>query len=367
MSVFIGTAALVVWIYLLAARGWFWRFRPEEPPEVPAAPLPRVAVVIPARNEAAAIRQAVVSLLAQDYEGSFRIYVVDDASTDGTAEAAQIHDSITLMPAGSLPPRWTGKLWALSEGVRAASSFNPEYYLFTDADIVHPPGNLTGLVAHARRGRRDLVSLMATLHCESLPERALIPAFVFFSFMLYPPRWIADPRRSTAGAAGGCILLGRRALERIGGFERIRAEMIDDCALAGAVKSGGGRIWLGLGPELRSIRPYRHAAEIARMIRRTAFSQLRHSPWLLIATLLGMALVFLTPVLLVRGPGGLAWVLMTLCYLPALRYYGRSALWAPLLPAIACFYMAATILSAADYWRGRGGDWKGRAQDPSSS
>jgi hopene-associated glycosyltransferase HpnB len=294
--------------------------------------------------------------------------LVDDASEDGTAAialAAAPH--LRVVTARPLPTGWTGKMWALAEGVRAVDS---EYLLLTDADIVHPPDHLATLVALSQEGDRDLVSYMVRLECRSLAEQALIPAFVFFFFMLYPPAWISDPRRRTAGAAGGCILIRRAALERIGGMARIAGELIDDCALARAVKSTGGRVWLGLSENAASIRPYHSFGEIGRMISRTAFTQLGYSVWLLAGTVAGLAVTYLAPPLLtLAGPGGaasglgaMAWLLMTAIYWPAVRYSTRHWFWAPLLPAVALFYLCATLHSAWSHWRGRGGMWKGRAQ-----
>ena len=204
-----------------------------------------------------------------------------------------------------------------------------------------------------------------TLRILRFAERALIPAFVFFFFLLYPPAWIRSTRHRTAGAAGGCLLIRRETLDRIGGIARIRGELIDDCALARAVKQQGGRVWLGLSAEARSIREYRTFGEIGRMVSRTAFTELRHSGLLLIGTIAGMALTYLAPpmtALAGKGFGAAAWALMSLAYIPTLRFYRRSPLWAPLLPLIAAFYLGATVHSAVAYWRGRGGMWKGRAQ-----
>jgi hopene-associated glycosyltransferase HpnB len=258
-------------------------------------------------------------------------------------------------------------MWAVSQGVRAAGP--SDYLLLTDADIVHPAGHVRELVAHARAGHYDLVSSMVRLRCVSTAEQALIPAFVFFFFLLYPPQWIADPRRATAGAAGGCILIRREALERIGGIERIRGEVIDDCALARAVKGSGGGVWLGLNGDALSIRSYGTFAEIGRMIARTAFTQLGYSPWMLAGTLAGLAVTYVAPPALTllappgaaRAMGAAAWLLMSAMYLPAVRYYRRPWFWAPLLPAVSVFYSGATVWSAIAYWRGRGGMWKGRA------
>jgi hopene-associated glycosyltransferase HpnB len=275
-----------------------------------------------------------------------------------------------VIQAGPLPQGWSGKLWAISEGLKHAASLAPDYLLLTDADIVHAPGNIAELVARAEAGGLDLVSLMDKLRCRSLAETLLIPAFVFFFFMLYPPAWVADRKRRTAAAAGGCILIRPSALRNIGGIASIRGEIIDDCALARAVKRSGGRIWLGITNETRSIRDYTTFAEIRAMIARTAFAQLRHSALLLMATILAMAIIYLAPplLLLARNPlakvGGLAaWFFMMIAYSPTLRFYGRSVLWAPLLPLVALFYMSATVDSAMAYWRGSGGLWKDRIQD----
>jgi hopene-associated glycosyltransferase HpnB len=276
---------------------------------------------------------------------------------------------LTVVHAAPLPEGWSGKLWAVAEGVRRAEKYAPELLLLTDADIVHGPGTLTALAARARSGY-GLVSYMATLQCRSVAERALVPAFVFFFFMLYPPAWVRDLRRGTAGAAGGCMLIRRDVLERIGGIAAIRGELIDDCALAKAVKRAGAGVWLQVSPETHSIRPYGSFDEIGGMISRTAFTQLRHSVWLLAATAAGLALTYAAPVALSLtgggrgvGMGSLAWLLMSCAYIPALRFYGRSRLWAPFLPLVALFYLGSTVHSAIAYWRGAGGMWKGRAQD----
>jgi hopene-associated glycosyltransferase HpnB len=347
--------SFVIWLYLLAGRGGFWRFRAAAAAHGPA-PARRVAVIIPARNEAALIGRAIGSLWSQDYPGPYRIFVVDDHSTDGTAEAAS---GARVLRAPPLEPGWTGKLWALAHGVREAASFEPDYFFFTDADIEHAPDAISHLVSQAESDNRDLVSLMVRLRCESFAERAFVPAFVFFFFKLYPPAWIADPRRRTAGAAGGSILLRASALERIGGLKTIRGALIDDCALAGAVKRAGGRIWLGLARETRSLREYPTAADVGRMVARTAFTQLNHSALLLAGTLAGMFVIYVAPVFTLPF-GAAAWAAMCLAYLPALRYYRRSPLWAPFLPLIAAFYTACTIYSALRHWTGLTPGWKGR-------
>jgi hopene-associated glycosyltransferase HpnB len=362
-------ASLAIWLYLLLARGGFWRMRLDPPAAPLLPPAPSVTAVVPARNEAEFLGRSVASLAAQRYTGEFHMILVDDASEDDTArlarEAAPLLNVISARP---LPPGWTGKMWAVAEGVRSAAA--ADYLLLTDADIVHPPDHLAELVARAEQGGYDLVSYMVRLHCRSLAEQALIPAFVFFFFLLYPPSWIRDPRHRTAGAAGGCILIRRTALERIGGIERIRGELIDDCALARAVKHSGGRVWLGLSDTAASIRPYRSFAEIGHMISRTAFTQLNYSLLLLIATVAGLTLTYLVPPLftLAAPPGAasgmaaMAWLLMTATYLPAVRYTNCRWYWAPLLPAIALFYLAATLHSALSHLQGRGGQWKGRIQ-----
>jgi hopene-associated glycosyltransferase HpnB len=351
-------ALAAVWIYLLIGRGGFWRMRVDPPPPR-SGPAPRVVAIVPARNEAETVGRAVGSLAKQRYSGEFRVVLVDDHSDDGTADlarAAAPEGVLSVVAAPPLEAGWTGKLWAVNAGVAAARRLEPEYLLLTDADIAHPPENVEGLVARAEAGGYDLVSYMATLHCETLAERALIPAFVFFFFLLYPPRW-------ATGAAGGCLLVRREMLERIGGMARIRSELIDDCALAAAVRAAGGRVWLGLSPGTRSIRRYEGFREIGAMISRTAFTQLRYSPWLLIGTVLGLVAVYVAPVALAASGswwGAAAWGLMTIAYLPAVRFYRLSAVWAVTLPAVAVFYLAATVRSAVAHWRGRGGMWKGR-------
>ncbi len=364
-----GVAALGVWLYLILGRGGFWRMRESPALPMPPATTPSVTAVIPARNEAEVVGPAVASLAAQKYSGAFRIVLVDDDSSDHTADAARQAappELLTIIQAAPLPPGWTGKLWAVSQGVSEAEHRASDYLLLTDADIVHPSDGLQELVARAESGGYDLVSWMVTLRCESLAERALIPAFVFFFFLLYPPAWIRSPRRATAGAAGGCMLIRREMLERIGSIASIRGELIDDCALARAVKRQGGQVWLGLRGEARSIREYGTFGEIERMISRSAFTQLRHSVWLLAGTVAGLVLTYLAPPFLACTGnvfGIAAWALMCIAYLPALRFYRRSPLWAPLLPLVAAFYLWATVHSAILYWRGAGGLWKGRAQD----
>ena len=375
---FLAAASLSTWIYLLLGRGGFWRVRPEQAPVAERTSGVRIAVVIPARNEADVIGASIRSLLRQSYSGHLHVFLVDDESTDGTSDGAARTaldcdgaDRVTILHARPLPAGWTGKLWAVSQGIARASSLRPDYFLLTDADIVHSPENLGELVAHAQTGNFDLVSLTVKLQCRTLAERALIPAFVFFFFMLYPPAWVSRADRRTAAAAGGCILIRRSALERIGGVESIRDQIIDDCALAAKVKQNG-RIWLGTTSETFSARGYGGWVEVGRMISRSAFTQLRHSVSLLFGVALAMGITFLAPPLLLFArswaalAGLAAWLLMTIAFLPTLHFYRRSPLWAPLLPLISLFYVGATIHSAILYRRGRGGIWKGRIQDPVS-
>ncbi len=357
----LGAASLASWIYLLFGRGGFWRVR-EQPAPASSIPSKSVAVIVPARNEEAVIGQAVASLLNQDYPGRIHVFVVDDHSTDVTALAAGIHERLTIVRTRPLPQGWTGKLWAISEGLQRAQALNPSFILLTDADIVHAPDNVTGLVARAETMNLDLASYMVKLRCQTFPERVLIPAFVYFFFQLYPPSWAAS-------AAGGCILVRPSALARTGGIQSIRGELIDDCALARAVKRDGN-IWIGVTQTTHSIREYVTFAEIRRMISRTAFTQLQHSTLLLLATIVGMLAIYLgPPVLTVNAdrPASvfafLAWVAMTISYLPTLRFYNRSIAWSPFLPLIALFYIFATIDSAIRYWTGKGGVWKDRVQD----
>ena len=385
IAAFIGALSLLTWIYLLLARGGFWRMRIDaEPSDGPLAPTQRIAIVVPARNEAATVARAVQSLLRQDYAGPAHVFLVDDHSSDGTTEVANraadevgASERLNVFRARPLPDGWTGKLWAVSQGLQAAADFNADYFLLTDADVVHQPGNLVGLVLRAERGELDLASLMVKLHCQSFAERLLIPAFVFFFFKVYPPAWAARGDRRTAAAAGGCMLVRASALDGIGGIAAIRDQIIDDCALARAVKSGGGRIWLGPTSSASSLRSYEGWAEISHMISRTAFTQLRHSTVLLLAVIAGMVVTYaVPPILLFCWPlwgmwaaafAMAAWLLQSIAYRPTLRLYGLSPLWAPVLPLAALFYLGATVSSAVEYWQGRGGLWKGRVQDPSSS
>jgi hopene-associated glycosyltransferase HpnB len=362
----IAVLALLIWIYLIFAHGTFWQSGPVLPVAYPIT-APSVAIVVPARDEAPLIEATLRSLLAQDYAGRFQVILTDDNSTDGTGDIARsIGDSrLTVLTGAPRPAGWSGKLWAVSQGIAAAGE--ADLLLLTDADIVHEPAHLSSLVARIERYSLDLVSEMVKLACDTRAERALVPAFVYFFQLLYPFVWVNDGLKGTAAAAGGTILIRRRALQRIGGVESVRGALIDDVALAAAVKKGG-RIWLGHAELARSVRPYPSVTDIWRMITRTAFVQLRYSVPLLVVTTLGMALVWLVPPLATLfGHGrtfwcGLAaWTMLSGSYLPTLRRFGRSPLWAPFLPLVACFYMAATIGSAMNHFLGSGVAWKGRA------
>ena len=357
-------AALAAWIYLLAAHGRFWSAGPSLGPAIPAT-APAVDIVVPARDEAESIERCLRSLLAQDYAGPLRIILVDDRSADGTGGIARglRSNRLRVIDGQPRPPGWSGKLWAVAQGVREGTA---PVVLLCDADIVHAPAHVATLVAKLETGL-DLVSEMVELNCRSLAERALVPAFVFFFQLLYPFARANDPRRRTAAAAGGTVLIRRAALERIGGIEAVRGELIDDVALAAAVKRGGG-IWIGHSQLARSVRPYPTAGDVWRMVARTAYVQLRFSPVILAGTVTGLALVWLAPpaaALFGSGParwaGLLAWAGSAASYLPTLRRFRQSPLWAPFLPLVAAFYMAATIGSAVDHHRGRGVVWKRRA------
>ncbi len=366
---FLGVLCLAVWAYLLCAHGGFWRSRPELRPAQPAH-CPPVDIVVPARDEALTIAPVMASLLAPASAGPFRVVLVDDNSTDATGQRAGAATRLTILRGGAKPPGGSGKMWAVSQGVAAGVA--PLVFL-TDADIVHDARHLSALVARlssagANGSSVELVSEMVRLNCSSLAERTLVPAFVYFFQMLYPFARVNDPRSSAAAAAGGTVLIRRETLARIGGIEAIRGALIDDVALARAVKSRGGTLYLGHSSLAASIRAYPRFADIWQMIARTAFTQLRYSPWMLGLTLLALTLVWLVPVWLAafahgwpRACGIGACALAALSYLPTLRRYDRSPAGVLALPLIAIFYMAATVGSALDHWRGAGARWKSRS------
>ena len=384
MLFFIALFGLLAWNYLLFFHRGFWRADQRLPLNLKKLDAwPSVAAVIPARNEAETIGAVTAALLTQNYAGKFRVVVVDDASTDGTGDIARgtpgAHhlDVITAPPAGL-----DRKLAALNAGLQFLESDAPEYLWFTDADIVHPPETLTRLVSKAVTSKRDLVSLMVRLRCESLWEKRLIPAFIFFFQMLYPFAAANDDRSKVAAAAGGCVLLRRTALAKAGGLEAISSRIIDDCALAGIIKRSGGKLWLGLTDAgktevSRSLRRADKLEPLWSMVRRTAFTQLNYSFPTLFLTLMGLALVFVAPPLLFltlpfHGQifpalmGLLAWTAMALAYGPTLRDYGRSPWAGLLLPMMAALYGAMTFSSAVAHVQRRGGGWKGRHYGPSS-
>jgi len=367
-----------IWLYLLFARGNFWQVHEDSGRAKSPKRWPRVVVIVPARDEAETIARSVTSLAKQDYPGESSVVVVDDHSSDGTAELARraadesgAARAVAVRPASELPPGWTGKMWATNEGLAAARGQAPEYFWLTDADIEHAPDTLRRLVCLAEEDSLDLTSLMVFLPVETLPERLLIPPFLYFFLMLYPPNWVSDPRARTAAAAGGSILARREALERIGGMSAVRGEVIDDCALAAAVKKSGGKIWLGLTRASVSLRRYSRFGEIRDLIARAAFTELQYSFFLLLASLAGLFVVYLLPwVLFFAYPGG-AWLLvdttvalMAASFAGTVKFYGLSWLWALTLPFAVLFYAYATCVSAVRYWLGRGGQWKGRVQAP---
>lgn len=375
LSITLAAAALLAWLWLLLFRAGFWRVR--FPAGCPAPPQwPQVAAIVPARDEAEVIETSLASLLLQDYPGPFHVILVDDHSADGTAGIAAdtarrlgLQGRLTIIAARDLPPGWTGKVWAQAEGVRAQKRQCRQacYLLFTDADIAHDRASLRQLVARAQANGDVLVSEMVRLRCASLPERTLMPAFVFFFAMLYPFSLVNDRTGKLAAAAGGCMLARSDALDAAGGMASIKGALIDDCALAGRLKQQGP-IRLDLSQANRSLRQYKDWTGIWDMIARSAYTQLHHSPLLLAATVAGMAWLYLIPPLLALAGAAAAWLalpawlLMAGVYVPMLRYCGRSPLWAPALPLVAMFYLAATIVSASRYYRGQGGQWKGRAQ-----
>ena len=370
--ILVALLSLLIWIGLLAFREQFWLARDtDEAPMPDPAIWPAVTAIIPARDEAEVIGRAIASHIAQEYPGAFRIVLVDDGSSDGTADlaraAAQGSDRLTVI-AGSPPPAgWTGKLWAMRNGVEQAGEA-PDYFWFTDADIAHAPDTLRALVARSERDRLVLNSLMAELRCDSRAEQAMIPAFVLFFQMLYPFRLVNRPQARLAAAAGGCMLVKRAALAEAGGLPVIADAIIDDCAMGETMKRQGP-IRLSLTRRSVSLRPYGSWGEIIAMISRSAYAQLNYSPLLLAGTLIGLLLMFVAPVgLALFGSGGarlcgvLAWLAMAVCYQPMLRFYRQSPFWGLAMPAIGMVYAAATFLSAWQHWQGRGGMWKGRAQ-----
>jgi hopene-associated glycosyltransferase HpnB len=379
----LGLLLLVIWIVLVFFWHGFWRMDIRLPPAGAAVAAggrwPDVVAIVPARNEEAHLQSALASLLGQDYPGRFAIIAVNDSSTDRTGEiareaAARSGGRLLALDALEKPAGWAGKLWALKTGLEAlplTGIERPAYVWFTDADIVHETDVLRRLVQVAEGQHRALVSAMVRLHCRYFWERLLIPAFVYFFFLLYPPRAVARPDRYAAGAAGGCLLVKRAALEDIGGMESIRGEIIDDCALARRVKDRGHRLWLGLSDSSRSLRRYPDLSDIAAMIMRSAYAQLGHSPLMALLAVCGVILAFVLPAAYVPGfvfgdaaahfPGLVAFGLMTASMLPVVRFYELPARWALALPVAAAFYAAFTALSAIRHHLGRPPRWRGRS------
>ncbi|CAL9388762.1 hypothetical protein SUDANB180_01207 [Streptomyces sp. enrichment culture] len=373
----ITVVSLAAWAWLLLGQGFFWRTDVRLPPRREPDAWPSVCVVVPARDEAAVLPDSLPSLLAQDYPGRAEVFLVDDGSTDGTGELARELSRrlgglpLTVDSPGEPPAGWTGKLWAVRYGIGLARAREPEYLLLTDADIAHAPDSLRELVAAAEAGGFDVVSQMARLRVASLWERLVVPAFVYFFAQLYPFRWIGRTGSRTAAAAGGCVLLRAGMAEKARVPDAIRHAVIDDVALARAVKGAGGRVWLGLADRVDSVRPYPKLGDLWRMVSRSAYAQLRHNPLLLLGTVAGLALVYLVPPasVVVGAAGGgaatalagaVAWAVMAGTYLPMLRYYGQPLWLAPLLPFTAFLYLLMTVDSAVQHYRGRGAAWKGR-------
>ena len=377
-ATYLAILPLAVWLYLFFARGNFWQLHEEDVEATRLKQWPRVVAIVPARNEAETIGRAVTSLAKQDYPGEFLTIVVDDHSDDGTADLAgkaaeecNASGRISIHRASELPTGWTGKVWATNEGIAEAARRAPDYFWLTDADIAHAPDTLRRLVSQAERASLDLTSLMVFLRVQTFPERLLIPAFLYFFLTVYPPNWVANPKSGTAAAAGGCILLRRSALERIGGMGAVRSEVIEDCALARAVKQSGGKIQLGLTRSSVSLRGYNSFAGIRDLIARVAFTQLRYSIAVLLGALAGLFVTYVLPWVLFFAFPGEAWLavdttiaMMAASFAVTVKFYGLSWPWALTLPIAALFYGYATCVSAVRYWLGRGAQWKGRAQAP---
>jgi hopene-associated glycosyltransferase HpnB len=359
----IALLSLCAWVYLFLAHGLFWRSRPQLNAAMPEE-LPDIDIIVPARDEAETIRSVIDSLLAQQYAGNFQVVLVDDNSSDGTGSLAGTAPNLRIIRLNDKPTGWSGKLWAVREGVAASHA---PIVLLTDADIVHQPTHLATLLAKLQGSKLDMVSEMVRLNCNSLPERMMVPAFVYFFQMLYPFSRVNDPRSAVAAAAGGTVLIRRDALVRIGGIEAIKDALIDDVALAKAVKHGGP-IYLGHSSLAESVRRYPRFQDIWHMISRTAFTQLRYSSWLLLLTVAALAVIWLGPPWQAAFGGGwrsycgtAACLLAAITYLPTLQRYRCNRLWALALPIVAVFYMAATVASAVNFWRGRGANWKNRS------
>ena len=380
IAVALSAVALAAWLYLVFARGGFWLGRERDDIAVPRPAVPpSVVIVVPARNEAPTIAETVTSLMSQDYP-ALSLVLVDDDSDDGTAEVARgaaaalgREDRLTIVTSPMLPSGWTGKLWAVKQGIAAAEMlFAPKYLMLTDADIIHASDTVSWMAAQAEAHQLVLTSLTARWRCEGLAERVHIPAFIFFFQMLYPFAWVNRPDNPAAGASGGCMLVRADALRAAGNIDVIQGALIDDCALAAELKKQGP-IWIGLTDRVRSIRPYPGWGDIRRMVARSAYAQLGYSPLMLAGTIAGMALTYLVPPFMALFGSGLAqtlgaitWALMAIAFQPTLRFYRLSPLWGIALPAITFLFMLYTLDSAYQYAAGKGGAWKGRVQAKAS-
>ena len=383
MLTLLALISLGIWLFLIFGWAGFWRADQRLPEKAGNGHLdsaPPIIAIVPARDEAETIGACITSLLNQTYDGALTVILVDDGSADGTAEMARSAarqsrhpDALHIVTASPLHPGWSGKLWALDQGLTHAQKTlpAPAFFWLSDADIVHAPDTLSRLCAQAARHDLDLVSLMVRLHCERFWERLLVPAFIFFFQLLYPFRAVNDPASPVAAAAGGCILISANALARIGGIAAVHDRLIDDVALASAVKQAGFKIWLGLGDTSHSLRKAAGLADLWHMVSRTAYTQLRYSPFLLIGTLAGLGLTYIAPpMLLLSAPwhgswpaallGAAGWAAMTATYRPTLRYYGRPWWQGLALPGVAALYAAMTVHSAINHGRGKISRWKGR-------
>lgn len=328
-----------------------------------AADLGEITVLIPARNEAEMIGATLAALQVQG--AGLQVVVIDDQSSDATAQIAASYPNTRIISGQPLPHGWAGKLWALEQGM---AHVHTAMTLLLDADIQLQPGLLGSLLAHKQREGRHLVSLMADLRRTSFWDRLLLPAFVYYFKLLYPFSLSNSRSRHVAAAAGGCVLVDTQVLRQIGAFASLRDALIDDCTLARQVKADGYSTWLGLSRGVVSLRPYGTLGSIHDMVARSAFTQLRYSTLLLLVVTALFALAYGLPFVLlgsaVAWPFGLlAWVAMTLSYVPVLRYYRMSTLWALLLPLSALLYLGMTWSSALRYWRGIRSHWKGRTYD----
>lgn len=373
------TAAVAVLAVMWVAYALFgrrWRIEPRlaagRPDEATMSEL--VVAVVAARNEADQLPQTLAALLAQRY-AALQVVLIDDHSSDATAAVARriapaqgVRGRLTVLAAPELLAGWTGKLWAQQQGVEWAAARSAAWVWFTDADIRHAPDVLPRLLATARHEGRDLVSVMARLRCATAWEKLLVPTFTYFFAALYPFHATRDDRARTAGAAGGCILVRCEVLQRAGGLAAIRAAVIDDCALARACKVAGGRLWLGYDPGVNSTRGYDGLGGIWDMVARSAYTQLHRNPLALVGCVVGLAYVFLLPVL--AGLSGwtatallaaAAYAAMVRTYAPMVTYLSCGRAWALALPLSAALYTAMTISSAWRHHRGRGAVWKGRA------